>query len=427
MATLPEQLERLEERVTRAGGTVHWARDGAEANAIIAGIAREHGADEVIKVKSLASDEIGLNEALGAARDRRDRDRPRRADRPARRRRAVPHPRPRDPPQPRGDRGAVRAHDRAGAGARAGAGGDRRGRAPAPAREVPVGAGRRSAGRTSRSPRPARSASSSPRATGGMCTTLPKVLITLMGIEKVLPEWRDLEVMLQLLPALLDGRADEPVHVDLDRRARRRRAARVPSRAARRGPHPGAGRRGRPPGAALHPLLGLPELLPGLLAHRRARVRVGLSGPDRRDPHAAARRPRRGADAAVGVVAVRRLLRGLPGQDRHPAGARAPARAGGAGGQARWSPERLAMDALARVFRSRSRLRARAADGAGRERPDRRACPGRSSGWTEMRELPEVPRETFREWWQATAGAQAGGSPPAARARDGEPDAEHRR
>ena len=35
---------------------------------------------------------------------------------------------------------------------------------------------------------------------GRMCTTLPQVLITLMGIEKVLPEWRDLEVMLQLLP-----------------------------------------------------------------------------------------------------------------------------------------------------------------------------------------------------------------------------------
>ena len=40
MATLPELLERLEERVTSAGGAVHWARDGAEANAIIAGIAR---------------------------------------------------------------------------------------------------------------------------------------------------------------------------------------------------------------------------------------------------------------------------------------------------------------------------------------------------------------------------------------------------
>ena len=39
MATLPEQLERLEAAVTRAGGVVHWARDGAEANAIVASIA----------------------------------------------------------------------------------------------------------------------------------------------------------------------------------------------------------------------------------------------------------------------------------------------------------------------------------------------------------------------------------------------------
>ena len=64
MATLPEQLERLEAAVTAAGGTVHWARDAAEANAIVAGVARAHGSDEVIKVKSLATDEIGLNEAL---------------------------------------------------------------------------------------------------------------------------------------------------------------------------------------------------------------------------------------------------------------------------------------------------------------------------------------------------------------------------
>ncbi|MGZ8648710.1 MAG: LUD domain-containing protein, partial [Solirubrobacteraceae bacterium] len=64
MATLPEQLERLEASVTRAGGVVHWARDGAEANRIVAGIAHDHGAREVIKVKSLATDEIGLNGAL---------------------------------------------------------------------------------------------------------------------------------------------------------------------------------------------------------------------------------------------------------------------------------------------------------------------------------------------------------------------------
>ena len=66
MATLPEQLERLEASVTRAGGVVHWARDGAEANAIVASVARAHQAREVIKVKSIATDEIGLNEALAA-------------------------------------------------------------------------------------------------------------------------------------------------------------------------------------------------------------------------------------------------------------------------------------------------------------------------------------------------------------------------
>src|SRR4051794_41708559 len=51
MATLGEQLERLEAAVTRAGGTVHWARDGAEANAIVAGIAGGHRAREGVKVK----------------------------------------------------------------------------------------------------------------------------------------------------------------------------------------------------------------------------------------------------------------------------------------------------------------------------------------------------------------------------------------
>ena len=35
---------------------------------------------------------------------------------------------------------------------------------------------------------------------GRMCLTLPRVLVTLMGIEKVLPSWQDLEVFLQLLP-----------------------------------------------------------------------------------------------------------------------------------------------------------------------------------------------------------------------------------
>jgi L-lactate dehydrogenase complex protein LldF len=33
--------------------------------------------------------------------------------------------------------------------------------------------------------------------------------------------------------------------------------------------------------------------------------------------------------------------------------------------------------------------------------------PGPLSGWTTMRELPAVPRETFRDWWLARA---AGGT-----------------
>ena len=174
MATLPEQLERLEAAVTRAGGSALGARRRPRRTRSSPRSPQAHGAREVIKVKSLATDEIDLNEALAGARDRGDRDRPGRADHPARRRQAVAHPRAGDPPQPRGDQGAVRAHDRARAGPRLGGDGDRRGRAPAPAREVPDGAGRRVGRELRRSPRPARWASSSPRATGACARRCPR-------------------------------------------------------------------------------------------------------------------------------------------------------------------------------------------------------------------------------------------------------------
>ncbi|MEI7059023.1 lactate utilization protein B [Nocardioides sp. CCNWLW239] len=63
---LDTQLVRLEETLTANGATVHWARDAAEANAIVASIAKAHAAEEVIKVKSMVTQEIGLNEALAA-------------------------------------------------------------------------------------------------------------------------------------------------------------------------------------------------------------------------------------------------------------------------------------------------------------------------------------------------------------------------
>ncbi len=64
---LDEVLELLEERVTRAGGVVHWAGDRAEANATVVGLVAATGAREVVKVKSLLTDELGLNGALSEA------------------------------------------------------------------------------------------------------------------------------------------------------------------------------------------------------------------------------------------------------------------------------------------------------------------------------------------------------------------------
>lgn len=64
---LDEYLEQFEARCTAAGGQVHWARDAAEARAIILNILREEQATEVIKIKTMTSAEIELNPALEAA------------------------------------------------------------------------------------------------------------------------------------------------------------------------------------------------------------------------------------------------------------------------------------------------------------------------------------------------------------------------
>jgi|tagenome__1003787_1003787.scaffolds.fasta_scaffold20981567_3 L-lactate dehydrogenase complex protein LldF len=67
LARLDEYLAQFESAVEAAGGVVHWARDAAEANAVVAEVARSHGADEVVKMKSLTTDEIELNAALEKA------------------------------------------------------------------------------------------------------------------------------------------------------------------------------------------------------------------------------------------------------------------------------------------------------------------------------------------------------------------------
>ena len=67
LAHLDEYLVRFEEAVTAAGGQVHWAaRRGRGERGSSLDVARAHGVDEVVKVKSLTTDEIGLNDALAA-------------------------------------------------------------------------------------------------------------------------------------------------------------------------------------------------------------------------------------------------------------------------------------------------------------------------------------------------------------------------
>src|ERR1043165_867564 len=60
-------LEEFAANAERAGAKVHWARDASEACEVISRIARGRRARTVVKGKSMASEEIGLNDALSAA------------------------------------------------------------------------------------------------------------------------------------------------------------------------------------------------------------------------------------------------------------------------------------------------------------------------------------------------------------------------
>src|SRR5437762_8522371 len=64
---LDSYLAQFADQVERSGGHVHWASDAAEACAIVIGIAEKAGAREIVKAKTMVSEEIELNHALEAA------------------------------------------------------------------------------------------------------------------------------------------------------------------------------------------------------------------------------------------------------------------------------------------------------------------------------------------------------------------------
>ena len=67
LENLAAYLEEFEARCTEAGGMVHWAADADEARRVILDILREENASEVIKIKTMTSAEIQLNPFLEAA------------------------------------------------------------------------------------------------------------------------------------------------------------------------------------------------------------------------------------------------------------------------------------------------------------------------------------------------------------------------
>jgi len=64
LENLGAYLEQFEARCTAAGGHVHWAADAAEARQIILDLLRQENATEVIKIKTMTSAEIQLNPFL---------------------------------------------------------------------------------------------------------------------------------------------------------------------------------------------------------------------------------------------------------------------------------------------------------------------------------------------------------------------------
>jgi L-lactate dehydrogenase complex protein LldF len=210
LSRLPELLEEFEAAATAAGATVHWARDAAEACAVVTGLVRGTGAAEVVKVKSMATQEIGLNEALEAAgiaaveTDLAELIVQLAGDTPshilvpaihynrsqirdifARNGLLAEHVHTDDPPALAE---AARRHLRAKfLSARVGISGANFAVAESGTLVVVESEGN-----------------------GRMCLTLPETLISVVGIEKILPTFRDLEVFLQLLPRSSTGERMNP-------------------------------------------------------------------------------------------------------------------------------------------------------------------------------------------------------------------------
>lgn len=411
MARLPELLEQLERNVTARGGVVHWARDADEANRIVTELIRATGSDEVVKVKSMATQEIGLNEHLeaqGIAAFETDlaelivqlgHDKPSHILVPAihRNRSEIREIFTREMPDagelsddPRVLAMAARAHlRRKFLTARVAISGANFGVAETGTLAVVESEGN-----------------------GRMCLTLPETLITVMGIEKIVPTFADLEVFMQLLPrsstaermnpytsmwtGVHPGDGPQEFHLVLLDNGRTRVLADEVGRAAlhcircsaclnvcpvyeRTGGHAYGSVYPGPIGAILSPQL------------------TGTTGHD--DPNASLPYASSLCGACFEACPVRI---DIPSILVHLRAQQVDSERGGLpGGQD------LAMKAAGWAMSDSKRFAlAEKALAAGRliANKDHRitALPWPASKWTSSRDLPEPPKETFRQWWSRT-------------------------
>jgi L-lactate dehydrogenase complex protein LldF len=408
---LDEYLPALEASVQRAGGVVHWARDAEECNRIVGDIVVANGAREVVKAKSLTTEETGLNEALERRGIRPwetdlaqliiqlSDDAPSHILVPAIHKnreqiralfaRTLPDAPPDLSDDPRELAETARAHLRKlFLQARVGISGVNFAVADTGTVSVVESEGN-----------------------GRMCTTLPEVLISVMGIEKVIPTWEDLGVYLQLLPrsstaermnpytslwtGVSEGDGPREFHLVLLDNGRTNVLADEIGRQAlncircsaclnvcpvyeRTGGHAYGSTYPGPIGAILTPMLS------GMTAAGSLPYASSLCGACYEV-----------CPVKINIPEVLVHLR----QEEVAQASRAP------GLRERVNPEHVAMRAMARIFASRRLYEAAQRAGRLSQWPlvrdgTIRRLPGPLSGWTSARDLPAVPPQSFRDWWR---------------------------